>query len=198
MELSESLQDRVEGANKAHWVVVLVIGILLPSLSMIWLPMSGDIAMGCVSLLVCVGVVVGTRLQVRLRSLPLELAPVAARRGDVGYLRAWLGRGRVIGDVQVDATWRANGDTTSTMVSTRVFSEQCIGPFLIELDVPRSLQEAGGRIEVRVQGMDGDLPVRLERNIPDQAIQTGRFAPALLVENARVVWMRENWATVSD
>lgn len=161
-----------------------------------WAPLAGDVAL---ALAACGSLGLGlwgVRRQRWLRSLPLEVAPVALC-GWWGPTRAYrfrvrLGHGRPM--QRARARVRYEGATTVELSPVLAEAPVLVGPWTVCVLDPGGVVGPGGRLILAVEAREGEQEHAIEAAFAVDELGEGRFGPGFGGSPVRL--SRERWAPV--
>ena len=160
------------------------LSVLLPAAGTFFTPVAGDIALALISMAALVGTGVGWRHRVAVASLPLELAPSAARgsvRGTAVFrFRVWLGRGRQM-TVERAVVRYVSGERSVDLAPAVGGGQSVVGPLTLLISDADGVCQGGGRFEVDVQAREGDKLWAASATYAEDDVVVGRFREGLVL-----------------
>jgi hypothetical protein len=146
-----------------------------------WTPLVLDLALVPIVVGALAGAGWGLARRRSLFTLPLEIAPTAARRED-GRLqvRVWLGRGRVMRDVRLVVTEGGRSERVGA-------AGPVVGPWTGVVRVP------GERVQVQATCTSGGRQWDASREVE---VTAGRYATPVTGSPGSLGWARECWGLV--
>ena len=160
-------------------------------------PIGGDAVLGLSTLGVWGVSAWAWRARRQLDAMPLVLGEVAVRqvvdRQSLLRVRTWLGVGRVMHGVRVEAYWQPPSGPVRPLpviVPTRM----ACGPLTLSVVLP---DLALGEVEVQVEAQAGGRAWRAVGTYDLSAAVSGPFAPPVRRERGRLAWDRSAWDRAS-